>query len=226
MPLSLDESIIVRDERQKIDDFHKMYYGSKEFGVEAWGNTYWMGIPVLKCPLDLWLYQEIIAINRPDLIIETGTAHGGSALYLASILDLVGNGEVLTIDIDDKQYGWARPAHPRIKYLTASSVSDEAMAVARSAAAGKRVMVILDSDHRQAHVERELGLYSPLVSVGSYLIVEDTNINGHPVGSNFGPGPMEAVLAFMPHHREFAFDESMRKFFLSFNPIGYWRRVR
>lgn len=225
MPLSA-EAIIERDERQKVDDFHKKYYQSKEFGVEAWGNTFWMGLPVLKCPLDLWLYQEIIYRVRPTLIIEAGTAHGGSALYLAHLLDLIGAGRVVTIDIDEKEYGWARPKHPRIKYIRGSSTSDEVMREIRADAEGNRVMVILDSDHREAHVAAELALYAPLVSKDSFLIVEDTNINGNPVGKNFGPGPMEAVMGFMRGNQDYAIDMNMGKFFLSFNPLGYLRKVR
>ena len=87
------------------------------------------------------------------------------------------------------------------------------------------VLVILDSDHHAAHVERELSLYAGIVSVGSYLIVEDTNINNHPVGPHFGPGPMEAASAFLNSNDQFVVDEGKQKYHLTFNPRGFLRRV-
>lgn len=212
-------------EQARSDDFHKMYYHSKSFGVESWGNTYWMGIPVLKCPLDLWLYQEIMFKVRPDLVIETGTAHGGSALYLANLMDILGNGGVLTVDVSDKEWNWPRPKHPRITFHTGDSTSPEFFKMAIEKSTGKKVMVILDSDHHKSHVDKEISLFSPLVSPGSYLIVEDTNINGNPVGSDFGPGPMESVSEFLGRSKDFAVDVAMGKFFMSFNPFGYLCRV-
>lgn len=214
-------------EQNVINDFHALYYLSKSYGVESWGNTYWAGIPVLKCPLDLWLYQEIIYKVRPHLIIETGTAHGGSALYLANLLDLSGRGTVLTIDLNDKKEGqWKLPDHPRIKYLVGDSVSPEIVGEVKKWADIGNVMLILDSDHHKDHVLKELKLYGPLVSKDSYIIVEDTNINGHPVGLNFGPGPLEAVTEFLNNNKEFAVDLSMGKFFMSFNSNGFLRRVK
>lgn len=218
MPTSLVEAEV-------IDSFHKIYYESKKFGIESWGNTYWMGIPVLKCPLDLWLYQEIIYRIKPDFIIETGTAHGGSALYLAHLLDILGNGKVITIDINSTENGWKIPEHPRIEYLFGDSVSQNIILNVFHQCHGKKVLAILDSDHKKEHVLKELSLYSHLIPVGSYVIVEDTNINGNPVGKDFGEGPREAVLEFMKDNKEFAVDVSMGKFFMSFNPFGYLIRT-
>lgn len=220
-------SVMTSQEKFVIDDFHSLYYLSKAYGIEAWGDTYWGGLPILKCPMDLWLYQEIIYKVRPDLIIETGTAHGGSALYLANILDLMGKGKVLTIDTKDKADGrWERPKHPRIEYLCGDSISIEVLKEAYKQAKGKSAMVILDSDHHRDHVLSELQLYGPLISLKSYMIVEDTNINGHPVGINFGPGPLEAAHEFLQNNKEFAIDASMGKFLLSFNTNGYLIRVK
>ena len=87
-------------------------------------------------------------------------------------------------------------------------------------------MVILDSDHNRDHVLKEMELYSPLVTRGSYLVVEDTNINGNPVLADFGPGPAEAVREFLQHHNEFEVDRNMEKFYMTFSPGGYLRRVR
>jgi len=204
-----------------VDEFHVAYYDAGYHGG-TWSATTWLGVPVLKCPLDLWIYQEIVYEQKPDLIIETGTAHGGGALYLASMCDLVGHGEVLTIDINEPS-DW--PQHPRITYLTGSSVDPAVLAQVRTRAqrAGK-VMVVLDSDHSAAHVSAELDVYGPLVTLGSYLIVEDTNINGHPVYGWHGPGPMEAVEDFLTRSNGFTRDRSREKLILTFNPGGWLRR--
>jgi len=183
-----------------------------------------MGVPTLKCPLDLWIYQEILWTKRPDLIVECGTAYGGSALFLASMCDLLDHGHVVSVDI--RPYG-QRPRHPRIAYLIGDSTSFEVFQTVRDLALSKRhVMVLLDSDHRRGHVLQELRLYAPLVSVGHYLIVEDTNINGHPVLEDFGPGPMEAVELFLKEDGRFLPDRSMERFGLTFNPKGYLKRIR
>ncbi len=201
--------------------FHELYYARKE---QTRGNTRWLGVPVQKCPLDLWIYQEIIYETRPDLIIECGTANGGSALYLASIYELLGTGHVVTIDITPHK---VRPQHPRITYLTGSSISPEVVKqVKQLAVKAKRIMVILDSDHHKDHVLRELRTYSPLVTPGCYLIVEDTNLNGHPVVPDFGPGPWEAVEEFLRQNHDFEIDQSREKFMVTANKNGYLRRIR
>ena len=203
-----------------VDEFHKLYYYSFD---RTWNNTFWFGIPILKFPLDLWIYQETIYKIRPDIIIETGTAKGGSALFLASLCDLMNNGKIVTIDIkpDEK---W--PQHNRITYLTGSSTSDEVVKKVETIIGNNaKVMVILDSDHTMAHVLKELRIYGRFVSRGSYLIVEDTNVNGHPVDPDHGPGPMEAVKKFLDEDRNFVIDKEKEKFFLTFNPCGYLKRV-
>lgn len=203
-----------------MEAFHSLYYDREE---QTWRNTRWLGVPILKCPLDLWIYQELVAELRPDVIVECGTYGGGSALFLASMCDLVRHGRVVTIDVAVHQ---GRPTHPRITYLHGSSTDPAVLDAVRSEVSGAgTVMVILDSDHRQPHVSEELRCYSPLVTTGSYLVVEDTNINGHPVLHDFGPGPREALDAFLAGTDEFEVDDGREKFFLSFNPGGYLRRV-
>ncbi|HMF83391.1 MAG TPA: CmcI family methyltransferase [Acidimicrobiia bacterium] len=200
--------------------FSLLYYGN--FG-QTLGNTRWLGISIIKNPLDLWIYQEIVHELRPDLIIETGTWIGGSALYLASLCDLVDHGRVVTIDIVEYK---GRPEHKRIEYITGSSVEPKVIdQVLEQAHASETVMVILDSNHRKVHVLDELRLYAPLVTVGSYLIVEDTNVNGHPNYRRHGPGPWEAVEEFMREDSRFEIDKSREKFMLTFNPRGYLRRT-
>ncbi|MCY4074716.1 MAG: CmcI family methyltransferase [Acidobacteria bacterium] len=211
------------DERSVVREFHRLYFDARAFNM-TWRNTYFLGHAVLKCPLDLWLYQEMLHAVRPAVIVETGTAFGGSALYLASICDLLGTGRVVTVDVVERP---GAPAHPRITYVIGSSIDPDVVAGVRSeVGASAPVMVLLDSDHRRDHVLAELEAYAPLVSRGSYLVVEDTNLNGHPVEPDHGPGPMEAVEAFLARHPEFAHDASLDKFLLTFNPRGFLRRLR
>jgi cephalosporin hydroxylase len=205
--------------RRTIRSFHRLYY---EAPWLTWKNTRWLSVNAYKSPLDLWIYQELIVSLRPQLVIETGTAFGGSAFFLATVCDALGVGEILSIDIENRD---GRPAHDRITYLTASSTAPETLAVVAERAKGKApVLVILDSDHSYEHVLAELRRYADLVTPGSYLVVEDTNLNGNPVLPNFGPGPMEAVQAFLQERAEFEPDAEQEKFLLSFNPSGYLRR--
>jgi cephalosporin hydroxylase len=205
------------------NQFHKLYYDSHSMG-RTWSNTWWMGHQIMKCPLDLWLHQEILFATKPDIIIETGTYKGGSAYYLASLCDLLGKGKVVSIDVEEYPN---RPQHSRITYLQGSSVSDAILESVRAhiQSAGTSVLVILDSDHAKAHVRKEMELYGKLVSLGNYMIVEDSNVNAHPVYPEHGPGPMEAIVEFMPSHKEFENDIAMEKFLFSFNPKGYLKRV-
>ena len=205
-----------------VREFHELYYKSNS---RTWGNTFWFGQPAAKCPLDLWIYQEIIFQLRPDLIVETGTNKGGSALFMANMCDLLDHGEVVTVDIvpvpDD-----IKPEHRRITYLTGSSTSPEILnQVQERRKKADSCLVILDSDHSKSHVLNELRLYSSLVSKGSYLIVEDTNLNGHPVLKHFGPGPWKAVEEFLAGNSDFLPDESMEKFYMTQNPKGFLKKI-
>ncbi len=203
----------------RANQFHRIYYDSA-----VWQKTTWLGVPVWKCPLDLWLYQEIFYAVKPDLIIETGTALGGSALYFASLLDLLGKGQIVSVDI---QMSENRPQHPRITYMNSSSTAPDIIRSMQQYAEGKKaVLVVLDSNHSKAHVLREMELYGTLVTGGSYMIVEDTNINGHPVLNNFGSGPYEAVEEYLRSHREFSIDYDKEKFMVSFNTHGYLKKAQ
>lgn len=218
--LNLGESLIV-------SAFHRLYYNSwnKKRGPSPdIKNLHWFGVHMMKCPLDLWTYQELITEHRPDLIIETGTHAGGSALYMASICELLGKGSVLTIDIEDRP---GRPEHHRVEYLLGSSTAPEILEQVKARVAGKEnVMVILDSDHRCDHVLRELELYHDFVPKGGFLIVEDTNVNGHPAKFRWGKGPYEAVQSFLQDNQDFVIDKSCERFLMTLNPNGFLRRVR
>jgi cephalosporin hydroxylase len=210
-------------ERRIVDAFHRLYYDGPEGEGRVHHRTSWMGVPCLKCPMDLMAYQEILFETRPGLVVETGTHEGGSALFLAHMLDLLGAGEVVTVDVLDR----ARPAHPRIRYVAGSSGDRELVeAIFRGRPPGEKRLVILDSDHSRAHVLRELELFARHVPPGGYLVVEDSNVNGNPVLPDFGPGPAEALEEFLAGHPEFEADRSREKFLMTFNPGGYLRRIR
>ncbi|MFH1943878.1 MAG: CmcI family methyltransferase [bacterium] len=212
-----------KTEKNNVDAFHKLYYDTHIFG-KTWGNTFWLGIRARKCPLDLWVYQEIIFELKPDIIIECGTANGGGSLFLANMCDLIHHGEIITIDIEDKE---GRPQHQRITYLLGSSISKEIVdQVGQRISNEDKVMVILDSDHSKDHVLKELQLYSQFVTKDSYLIVEDSNINNHPVAPDFGPGPMEAIEEFLKENKDFIVDKNREKFYMTFNPKGYLHRIK
>jgi cephalosporin hydroxylase len=204
-----------------IGRFSQLYYYAGQTGG-TWSDTHYMGVRLLKCPTDLWTYQEILHATRPEVIVETGTAYGGSALYLAHLCETLGEGRVISVDITPSP---DLPQHERVTYITGSSTSPEVVERVQQEAAGRRTMVILDSDHSAAHVLDELRAYSPLVTSGCYLVVEDTNVNGHPVLPEHGLGPMEAVREFLKSDRHFEIDRSREKFLLTFNRSGYLRRT-
>ncbi len=209
-------------ERMAVDVFHTIYYDGLPGQGAIFANTYWMGVPCLKCPLDMWIYQEILSKVKPDLVIETGTYLGGSALFIAHLMDILGKGQIVTIDNEVRS---GRPSHDRIRYITGSSTDEALIKSIFDDCPMEQCLVILDSDHSKKHVLEELRLLAPYVSLGSYLIVEDTNINGHPAYSNFGEGPFEAVRAFLKTDSRFTVDESCEKFLMTFNPQGYLKRV-
>ncbi len=218
---SAPQDVSTLSPQQIVDAFHKLYLLSEN---APWTQTYWMGHHLYKCPFDVWVYQELLFEQQPDLIVECGTLEGGSALFLSNMCDLIGKGRVLTIDISPPE---GKPRHPRLTYLHGSSTAPEIVArVKREIKPGEKVLVILDSDHRKEHVLNELRAYHAMVPKGGYLIVEDSNVNGHPVGLDFGPGPMEAMEEFFRENGDFEIDASREKHFLSFNPRGYLRKIR
>jgi cephalosporin hydroxylase len=207
-------------ERKIISDYNKLWHESLD---GTWHKCYWMGIKVIKPPSDMWIYQELICKIRPSLIIETGTCFGGSALFMAHVCNLVGRGQVVTVDIKK----CIERAHPRLTYLTGSSTSHRIVnEVHRRARDSKGpVMVILDSDHKKDHVLEELKAYASLVTLGSYLIVEDTSLNGN-VRKDHGPGPREALEEWLPTNDRFQVDPGCEKYYNTFNPGGYLKCVR
>jgi cephalosporin hydroxylase len=202
-----------------VKQFHKLIYTYR--AQSTWQDTRWLGAKVLKIPFDLWVYQEILFETKPDVIIETGTFDGGSTYFYASIFDLLGAGEVISIDVDPHS---GRPEHARITYIKGSSTDAALVYDVKEKVKGKRVMVVLDSDHSEKHVREELSIWSEIVSPGCYLVIEDTNVYGHPVNKEHGRGPMEAVKDWEKANPPFKNDPTREKYMVSFQPHGYWKR--
>ena len=201
-------------------------------------NFTWMGRPIIQYPQDMVAMQEIIWDIKPDLIIETGIAHGGSIIYYASILELIGKGEVLGIDIDIRSHNRAEiESHPmskRITMLEGSAITPEIIEKIKPFVEGKKtVMVCLDSNHTHDHVLAELQLYSPFVTVGSYLVAFDTIVEDLPADLyadrpwSVGDNPKTAVWEFLKNNDDFVINNEIdNKLLVSVAPSGYLKRVK
>jgi cephalosporin hydroxylase len=177
-------------------DYLRWYYETN-----VWKRQSYRGVRTLKLPLDMWNYQEIIFEHDVHWVLETGTLHGGSALFFADLLSAgAREGYVVSVDVS---HGVLHPlvsAHPKIRLLLGSSAAPETIGAIRRLIPPDRsraMMLILDSDHAASHVLGELNVLVPLLRQGDYLIVEDTIVNGHPVRPDFGPGPLEAVETYL-----------------------------
>ena len=202
-------------------------------------NFTWMGRPIIQLPQDIVAAQEIIWRVKPELIIETGIAHGGSLIFSASMLHLLGGrGQVVGIDVEIRPHNRVEiekhPTAGRITMIEGSSIAPDVVAQVRAIAEGRSpVLLILDSNHTHDHVLRELELYSPLVTSGSYLIVFDTAIEHMP--EDFFPdrpwgkgnNPMTAVRAFLQETDRFEIDREMQnKLLITVAPEGYLRCIK
>lgn len=195
----------------------------------------WMGIPIIQLPEDILMMQELIWRVRPDVIIESGVAHGGALILYSSLLDAIGKGQVIGVDIEIRKYNrLAIEAHPmskRIKLIEGDSVSDETLARVRAEIpSGATVMVALDSNHTREHVAAELERYAPLVTPGSYCVVFDsvmTMVSDAPnAGENWEQdNPLEAVSAFLAEHAEFEVDRSFNRLEVTYCESGFLRRL-
>lgn len=200
-------------------------------------NFTWMGRPIIQYPQDMIAMQELIWKIQPDLLIETGIAHGGSLIYYASLFELIGKGEVLGIDIDIREHNRheieTHPMFKRITMLEGSAIDETLVAqVAKHAEGKKKVMVSLDSNHTHEHVLRELELYSPFVTPGSYCVVFDTIVEDMPAQMydrpwDKGNNPKTAVWEFMKTNDDFEVDRAIdNKLLISVAPEGYLKRVK
>lgn len=200
-------------------------------------NFSWLGRPIIQYPQDILAIQEIIYSVQPDLIIETGIAHGGSLIFHASICELIGKGEVLGVDIDIREHNKTEILNhrmiKRISMIQGSSVAPDVINSVREKVNGKRsIMVILDSNHTHEHVAAELKAYAPFVTKDSYLIVLDTIIEDLPGDSyqdrpwGIGNNPKTAVLEFLSQNKNFTTDFNMdNKLLISVAPNGYLKRI-
>jgi cephalosporin hydroxylase len=201
-------------------------------------NFSWMGRPIIQYPQDMMVMQELIWQIKPDLIIETGIAHGGSLIFYASLLELIGEGEVVGIDIDIRDHNRKEiekhPLFKRISMIEGSSIGQEIVDKVGKMASGKqRIMVCLDSNHSHAHVLRELELYAPFVTPGSYIIAFDTIVEDLPKNHlprqawEKGDNPKTAVWEFLKRNDQFIIDKDIdNKLLISVAPQGYLKRVK
>ncbi len=198
--------------------------------LPVWDATWFLGHKLIKNPLDLWMMQQLMYEVKPDFVVETGTFQGGSALYWAHILDALGldDARVLTVDIQDVNQEAAKEPlwKKHVEFFLGSSTDPAIVGRIAERVRGKKVMVTLDSAHTRKHVLDELRLYGPMVSPGSYLVVEDTHFDAVPTHPERGPGPTSAIQAFLeePAGRSFAIDSSREAMIMTFNPGGWLRR--
>lgn len=201
----------------------------------------WMGVPIIQMPADVMATQEVIWATKPDVIIETGVARGGSVLFMASILEMLGKGKVIGVDIDIRTHNRESIAnHPmskRVVLIEGGSVDEHTLNLVRAEIApGARVMVVLDSDHSRDHVLAECRAYGPLVTRGCYMVVADTLV-GHVSEENAlkkrskiwfqGDEPLSALRDYMAETVRFEVDEVLNgKLVLSSSPGGYVRCVK
>ncbi len=219
------------------DSAQKFFIESTKYNYSY--NFTWLGRPIIQYPQDMMAVQELIWRTQPDLIIETGIAHGGSLIFSASILELLGgNGHVVGIDIDIRQHNRkAIESHPLFKRITmiqGSSVAADTVTQVRELARDKKqILVILDSHHTHDHVLEELTLYSPLVTKGSYLIVFDTVVEDMPEDSfpdrpwGKGNNPKTAVREFLCRNDRFVIDKGVEsKLLITVAPDGYLECIK
>jgi cephalosporin hydroxylase len=195
----------------------------------------WLGIQLIQLGADLMAHQQVIWNAQPDLVIETGIAHGGSLILSASILELIGKGEVLGLDIDIREHNRknieAHKLSKRISMIQGSSIADDVVAQVKERAKGaKSVVVFLDSNHTTEHVAAELEAYAPLVTLGSYIVAGDgaqAYVSDIPRGKPEWKdnNPLIAIHDFLKRHPEFEIDRSMEQFGGGSSPDGYLRRI-
>ncbi len=218
------DQVTDHSEREIVEEFHKLYHKKVTF------DSHYLGVESIQFPGDNWVMQEIISEIKPDFIVETGTAKGGTALFYATILDQLEKGKVITVDIEphDPKVLQFDTWRERVEALQGSSISPEIFNRIKAKVEGRKVLVTLDSEHTKEHVLKELELYSKLVPPNSYIVVQDTHLNGHPVPwprlEKTG-GPWEAVEEFLKTNKNFEIDRSREKHLVTQNPSGFLKRV-
>lgn len=200
------------------------------FNTNVWKNVSYCGVRTLKFPSDMWNYQEIICEHDVQWIVETGTRHGGSALFFADLLHArKASGKVITVDITAQDFSPKLTEHTGVISLLGDSGSPEMAQKIAALLPEKRgrIFMILDADHSAKHVRREMEVLVPLLRSGDYLVVEDTIVNGHPVRPEFGPGPWEAAQDYLKTYPGMLHPDTARaeKFGASFAWQGYFIKV-
>ena len=196
----------------------------------------WLGVPVIQTPEDIVLMQEVIFKVQPDVIIECGIAHGGGMIFEASLLEILGKGKVIGIDVDIREHNRkvleAHPLIKRIEMIQGSSIAPEVIEeVKKRIPAGAVVLAFLDSDHTKPHVLKELELYQQFIPVGSYLVAMDTMSSEWAKAGITDPkfadnGPAEAVIEFFKTNDNFVIDKEFNKLYSSHCQDGYLKRVK
>ncbi len=198
----------------------------------------WLGVPIIQLPSDVLAAQEVVWETKPQVIIETGIARGGSLIFFASLLELIGEGEAIGIDIDIRPHNRdsieSHALSKRTHMIEGSSIDPDIVSTVKDRIpTGARVMVVLDSNHTHDHVLEELRLYSPLVTVGQFLIVADTLVEDLPIQDHrprpWGPGnnPATALRAFLENCDDFIPDDFINaKLLMTSSPGGFLRRVK
>lgn len=240
------------DDRQAFHDMQRTYVSqlSSDAALKAdaldlldradsLGHPYvwnWLGVPIIQSPEDVFVLQELIWETRPDFVIETGVARGGSVVLYASILELIGHGQVIGVDIDIRPHNRnsieSHPMSKRITLVEGSSTSQDVIDRIKSLTSGsERVSVVLDSNHTHEHVLEELSVYAPMVGVGQFMLVADTIVEYVPAQTHrvreWGPGnnPATALANFLSTDSDFELDQVTNgKLLLTYSPGGFLRR--
>lgn len=221
-------TVALRARREYPEDarslLHLKFHADLIEKTDNFGDVTWLGHPIWQNVLDLWAFQEAISEIRPAVILETGSNRGGSALFFAHLFDLMGDGRVVSVDVEKLH----DIEHPRVDYLIGSSIGEDVLDKMRAAAESAHgpVMVILDSDHAGGHVANELEAYASFVTPGSLMLCQDGIIDLMPKMEHGRPGPLAAVRAFLDKHPEFSVDKRYdRRFLISHHPGGWLRRA-
>jgi cephalosporin hydroxylase len=188
----------------------------------------WLGVKVLKNPLDCWIYQEILWEVRPDIVVEIGSFAGGGSLYFCHLLDLLGHGTVVSVEEDRTHF---EVKHPRLVEITGNSGEQHVKDHVASLCTGNKTLIVHDADHSRDAVLRDLHFYADLVSPGSYFIVEDgvVDVFDPRAAPRLGweqPGPLVAIREFLKHDERFVMDMGRERYLITYNPCGFLKRVR
>ena len=234
-----EDNILLQGSNEKLKSTASAFMNASISSRYSYNFT-WLGRPIIQYPQDMIAMQEIIWDIKPDLIIETGIAHGGSLIFYASILELIGKGEVLGIDIDIRDHNRkeieSHPMFKRIKMIQGSSIDPAIVAEAKKHTEGKKtILVTLDSNHTHEHVLAELNMYSPFVSLNSYMVVYDTIVEKLPEDHlpglirpwGIGDNPWTALNSFIGENPQFEIDHTINnKLLISVAPDGYLKRIK